>query len=63
MNLPRKLEIESWTQSTDWCLPRRGLERGGVGGWGQQILGFYVQNRELTRIYSVAQGTIFNILW
>ena len=32
-------ETDSWTQRTDWWLPR-GLGRDGVGGWGQQMQAF-----------------------
>ena len=56
-------ETDSQTQRTDFWLPRkRGTGEGWLGSSGRTDANHYIQNGWTTGSYSIAQGTVFNIM-
>ena len=56
-------ETESWTQRTDWWLPRgRRLMEGWSRMLGLADVSYYIQNGKTARSYCIAQGSIINIM-
>ena len=61
-----KKKIDPQTQNTNLWLQkgkRIGREFGNkIGSLGLKYTHYYIQNRSITRIYSILQGTLCNIL-